>query len=126
MELTHTRILVNDYKRCFLFYRDIMGFEVSWGDENSLYGQFKVGHTHLGIFERKQMMEAIGAYNTQEPYQFDQTVIIFEVESVEATYERLKDKVDFLTIPLEKVEWGMKVAHFRDPEGTLLEIYENM
>lgn len=30
MKLTHTRLLVDDYKACFIFYRDVLGFEVSW------------------------------------------------------------------------------------------------
>lgn len=29
MELTHTRILVDRYKECFLFYGDVLGFKVA-------------------------------------------------------------------------------------------------
>ncbi|PFA67141.1 bleomycin resistance protein [Bacillus sp. AFS015802] len=126
MELTHTRLLVNDYKNCFLFYRDVLGFEVSWGDETSLYGQFKVGNTHLGIFERKQMTDALGTIDYSSKSSCNRMALIFEVASVEDTYEKLKEKVEFITMPMEKVEWGMKVAHFRDPEGSLIEIYENI
>ncbi|OXS57850.1 catechol 2,3-dioxygenase-like lactoylglutathione lyase family enzyme [Bacillus sp. V-88] len=126
MKLTHTRLLVDNYRKCFLFYRDVLGFEVSWGDENSLYGQFKVGQTHLGIFERKQMPDALNSGNIIGREQGERFALIFEVASVEDTYEKLKEKVEFITRPMEKLEWGMKVAHFRDPEGTLLEIYENI
>lgn len=126
MNLTHTRLLVKDYRKCFLFYRDVMGFKVSWGDENSQYGQFKVGKIHLGIFERKQMTDALGSENIHEASLVDHVALIFEVESVEESYEKLKEKVEFITMPMEKVEWGMRVAHFRDPDGTLLEIYENI
>ncbi|WP_342353799.1 VOC family protein [Siminovitchia fortis] len=61
MELTHTRLLVDNYKECFLFYRDVLGFEVSWGDEETLYAEFKFSGCSLGLFERKQMLETIGA-----------------------------------------------------------------
>lgn len=40
MELTHIRLLVDNYKDCFHFYKDILGFEVTWGDENSNYADF--------------------------------------------------------------------------------------
>ena len=33
MKLTHVRLLVNDFDACFRFYRDVMGFQVQWGDE---------------------------------------------------------------------------------------------
>ncbi|WP_286163038.1 VOC family protein [Bacillus sp. es.034] len=103
-----------------------MGFEVSWGDENSLYGQFKVGQTHLGIFERKQMTDALNPGYIVGGEQGERFALIFEVASVQDTYEKLKEKVEFINRPMEKLEWGMKVAHFRDPEGSLLEIYENI
>jgi catechol 2,3-dioxygenase-like lactoylglutathione lyase family enzyme len=31
MKLTHIRLLVNNYRDCFFFYRDVLGFEVGWG-----------------------------------------------------------------------------------------------
>ncbi|NMH69355.1 VOC family protein [Bacillus sp. RO3] len=126
MELTHTRLLVNDYKECFLFYRDVLGFEVSWGDETSSYGQFKVGHMELGIFDRKRMADALDQETFSEPRRTDRFALVLKVENVEETYEKLKGMVTFITLPMEKVDWGLKVAHFRDREGTLIEIYENL
>jgi lactoylglutathione lyase len=126
LELTHTRLLVDDYKKCFLFYRDVLGFDVSWGDETSLYGQFKVGNSYLGIFERKQMDEALGCEYTPADMNVDKTALIFKVDDVEEKYLELKGKVDFISKPQEQVGWGIKVAHFRDPDGSLIEIYENL
>ncbi|WP_369795791.1 hypothetical protein [Fictibacillus sp. FJAT-27399] len=31
-----------------------------------------------------------------------------------------------MTKPTEQKGWGIKVAHFRDPDGSLIEIYENI
>lgn len=36
MNITHIRLLVDNYKECFLFYRDTLGFEVSWGMKNPI------------------------------------------------------------------------------------------
>ncbi len=38
----------------------------------------------------------------------------------------MKDKVEFITKPTEQKDWGIKVAHFRDPAGSLVEIYESI
>ncbi|WP_096199578.1 VOC family protein [Bacillus sp. FJAT-45350] len=126
MELTHTRLLVDNYKKCFLFYRDVLGFELSWGNENSNYADFKFNGCTLGIFERKQMVEAIGAEYSTKIDKGDKTALIFKVNSVEDKYQELKGKVNFITKPTEQKEWGIKVAHFRDPAGSLIEIYENI
>ncbi|MEH7381026.1 VOC family protein [Bacillus sp. JJ1533] len=127
MNLTHIRLLVDNYKECFLFYRDILGFEVSWGDEDSRYADFtSIGGVKLGLFEREQMIAAIGAEYTALVENQDKTTLIFKVDSVENTYEKMKDKLEFITKPHEQVDWMLKVAHFRDPAGNLIEIYENL
>ncbi|RFB13491.1 VOC family protein [Bacillus sp. HNG] len=127
MNLTHIRLLVDNYKECFIFYRDILGFEVSWGDENSRYADFTgIGGVKLGLFERKQLVEAIGAEYVPLVENQDKTTLIFKVESVEDTYEKMKEKLEFITQPHEQVDWMLKVAHFRDPAGNLIEIYENL
>ncbi|MDG5786262.1 VOC family protein [Evansella sp. AB-P1] len=126
MELTHTRLLVDNYKECFLFYRDVLGFELSWGNENSNYADFKFNGCTLGIFERKQMVEAIGTEYSTKTDKRDKTALIFKVNSVEEKYQELKGKVNFITEPTEQKDWGIKVAHFRDPADSLIEIYENI
>lgn len=126
MELTHTRILVDNYRECFLFYRDVLGFEVSWGDEESLYADFKFSGCTLGLFERKQMLEAIGTEKDPFIHKYDRAALVFQVNNVEEKYENLKEKVEFITKPMEQEGWGIKVAHFRDPHGTLIEIYQSL
>ncbi len=59
--MTHTRLLVSNYKECFLFYRDIMGLSVMWGDEDGIYADFDANGHLLAIFEKAPMAEAIGA-----------------------------------------------------------------
>ena len=41
MKLTHVRLLVNDFDACFRFYKNVMGFQVQWGDEASGYAEFR-------------------------------------------------------------------------------------
>jgi len=124
LDFTHTRLLVDNYQKCFLFYRDVLGFEVTWGDEHSNYADFKFNGATLGIFERKQMIEAIGEKYSPDIEKSDRVALIFKVKSVEETYHNLKNKVKFIDKPTEQRDWGIKVVHFRDPAGSLIEVYE--
>lgn len=72
------------------------------------------------------MADALDQETFSEPRRTDRFALVLKVENVEETYEKLKGMVTFITLPMEKVDWGLKVAHFRDREGTLIEIYENL
>lgn len=95
MQLSHIRLLVYNYKECFLFYRDVLGFDVSWGDEDSNYADFKFSGVTLGLFDRKQMVEAIGEEYVAQFELVDRTALIFQVPNVEEAYQTLKNKVEF-------------------------------
>ncbi|MYL49935.1 VOC family protein [Halobacillus litoralis] len=126
MKLTHVRLLVDDYQTCFYFYRDTLGFEVTWGDEHSNYADFTFEGVTLGVFERKQMVEALGDVYGKSEAREDRAALVFKVNDVEETYQAWKDRVTFITEPVEQKDWGIKVAHFRDPDSNLLEIYESI
>ena len=64
MKMSHTRLLVTNYKDCFIFYRDILEFPVLWGDEYGTYADFDVDGHKLAMFMRAPMAEAIG---TEKP-----------------------------------------------------------
>lgn len=95
MQLSHIRLLVDNYKECFLFYRDVLGFDVSWGDEDSNYADFKFSGVTLGLFDRKQMVEAIGEEYVAQFELVDRTALIFQVPNVEEAYQTMKNKVEF-------------------------------
>lgn len=80
----------------------------------------------LGVFDRRQMAAAIGDVYRRDDSRTDRVALIFKVADVARAYEEWKERVDFIAEPVEQQEWGIKVAHFRDPDGTLLEIYENL
>ncbi len=120
----YTRLLVTNLRDCFLFYRDIMGFKATFGSEDDIYADFDTGATTLALFGRQNMSEAIGT--TQLPLQAkaqDAVCLCFAVENVDATCEALKrNGVGLVTEPTDQTGWGIRTAHFRDPEGNLIEI----
>jgi catechol 2,3-dioxygenase-like lactoylglutathione lyase family enzyme len=114
--------LIKDYQACFLFYRDIMGFEVTWDDGN--YAGFQDGDLRLAIFKRHMMAETIGY--TDKPTDADcqdKIALIFEVADVDEYHRQLREKgVQFVKGPLGYPSWGIRAAYFRDPDGNLIEI----
>lgn len=123
-ELTHTRLLVKDFPACFRFYRDIMGFKLVWGEEDGVYADFKAGGINLALFSRGLMAEAVGNQDkpTHNEMQ-DSFALIFEVENVNEYYREMQAKgINFITMPQDKPDWGVRVVHLRDPDGNLIEI----
>ncbi|MEU3310297.1 VOC family protein [Nocardiopsis sp. NPDC055551] len=125
MRCSYIRLLVNDYEACFRFYSDVLGLSVLWGDENSRYAEFDVeSGTRLAINQREVMAEALetDTADPELPHQ-DRLAVIFEVEDVDGTAERLvNDGARQVMEPRDWTAWGIRAAHFRDPDGYLLEI----
>jgi catechol 2,3-dioxygenase-like lactoylglutathione lyase family enzyme len=124
MKMSHTRLLVSNYKDCFTFYRDVMGFPVKWGDENGTYADFDVDGHQLALFLREPMAEAIGADPPKsKPEQQDFVCLVFAVEDVDFAYRSLIEKgITPENEPHDRKDWGIRCFHFRDPEGNLIEI----
>ena len=124
MRLTHIRLLVDDFPACFRFYRDVMGLPVAWGDENGPYADFEAGDAMLALYDRRLMAEAVGS--TDRPFAaeaMDRSALIFAVDSVDHVCDELRAKgVPVEAEPQDRPVWGVRTAHFRDPDGNLIEI----
>jgi lactoylglutathione lyase len=118
MRLTHARLLVEDFPACFRFYRDVVGLEPTWGAEDGTYADFLAGGATLALFVRSGMD---GRSKLRPPG--DGSMLVFEVDDVDAVAERVRSGAAALEAePHDEPDWGIRVAHFRDPEGNLLEI----
>ncbi|MEH1795470.1 MULTISPECIES: VOC family protein [unclassified Nostoc] len=128
LQLTHLRLLVSNYKDSFLFYRDLLKFDVDWGDEDSGYAEFNTGYLKLGLFKKELMAEVVPRIE-QPSYvaNRDKTVLIFAVDNVDEVYEQVKNhNAIVVTQPQDRPDWGIRTAYFRDPDGNLIEIYSNL
>ena len=126
MKLTHTRILVDRYQQCYRFYKDILNLECTWGDEDSNYAQFQAGNTLIAIFDKRQMLDDLDEKSPAFGTPANDVMLIFAVEDVDRTYQELQEKIEFITAPHDRKDWGIRVAHFRAPNGTLIEINKNI
>ncbi len=122
----YTRLLVNNFKDCFLFYRDILGFKATFGSPEDVYADFDTGDLILALFSRPTMSEALGTTALPDDVKAQDTVCLcFAVENVDSACEQLaKLGVGMVTEPTDRPGWGIRTAHFRDPAGTLLEIFQ--
>ncbi|MDZ4159096.1 MAG: VOC family protein, partial [Anaerolineaceae bacterium] len=124
MQMSHTRLLVSNFQDCFCFYRDVMEFPITWGDEHGSYADFDAGGHSLSLFLREPMAEAIGAESPRpKPEQQDCVCLVFAVEDVDEEYQTLVAKgVLPINEPHDRKDWGIRCFHFRDPDGNLIEV----
>ena len=118
MRFSQVRLLVDDFGEAFRFYRDELRLEPSFGAEDDPpYASFRAGDGAVAIFERAGQGEAV---ELRQPG--DSTLLVLEVESADAEAERLGDRV--VGGPVDRAEWGGRVAYVRDPSGNLIELFQ--
>lgn len=125
---SYTRLLVSDLEACFLFYRDVMEFKVTIEDLNEGYAEFTVADMRLALFRRQEMAEMIGNANKPSHVESqDKVVLIFTVLNLESVCQELKHKgIKFTTEPLNNPDYKIKTAYFRDPDRTLIGLFQTM
>lgn len=128
IQTAQTRLLVQDIAACFLFYRDIMGFEVVMNDVRDGYAEFKAANLQLALFRREEMSEII--HTTEKPPETesqDRVALIFMVSDLDQTCEKLKQKgVPFASEPMKNANFDLKIAYVRDPDGNLIGLFQNL
>lgn len=121
MELTHTRLLVNDTEACRRFYAETLGLGDPVVEVEGIYYEFVAGPGRLGLYKRELMQDVAGVAQTARSG--DQAVLTFQVANVDAAYAEIKARgANFVTEPHNQDAWVLRVAHLRDPEGNLIEL----
>jgi catechol 2,3-dioxygenase-like lactoylglutathione lyase family enzyme len=126
LKLESIRLLVSKFDECFRFYKDVMGFEVTWGDEGSGYASFKTsGNRVLSIFKRGEQAKTVGTEDLpSEAKVQDRFVLVFRSRNVDKRLKRMKGKCTGPILgPADYPDWGIRAAYIRDPDGNLIEIH---
>ncbi|NJL93634.1 MAG: VOC family protein [Anaerolineae bacterium] len=119
---THTRLHVNDMGAAVRFYRDVMGLALTLGGEGDVYSELASGDLMLGLFLQGLMAEMLGEAN--QPGWGDGQLIALAVERVDEAVSALqKHGAELVLPPTDRPNWGLRTAHFRDPDGRLLEVH---
>ncbi len=128
MKLGYVRLLVRDFDACVAFYRDTLGFALAILAEEAKFAEFDTGDVALELYDRATMAQIIGSQGrTDVDGAIDHVSLTIHVESVDETYEALHAKgVAFDVGPTDRNDWGARTAHFRDPDGNLLELFQHI
>jgi lactoylglutathione lyase len=121
MKLTDVRLLVADVPRSVAFYRDVVGLPVGLETVEEVYAEIDAGDATLGLYRWQLMQAVLGeSASVGSP---GSAVLIFSVDDVDAEHERLTSAgLDAVTKPHDQEAWGLRVCHFRDPDGHLIEL----
>jgi catechol 2,3-dioxygenase-like lactoylglutathione lyase family enzyme len=127
MKLGYVRLLVRDFDGCVAFYRDKIGLPVAMHIEHAKFAEFQTGETALELYDRGQMADIAGRSTASDPDgAVDRVLLTFQVDDVDAAYEELRAKGVAFDVPLtDRPDWGARTAHFRDPDGNLLELFQH-
>lgn len=125
LKLDQVRILVDDLPRARRFYIEVLGLEI--GFENRVYVQLESDSgVSIGLFGREAMADAIGT-EASTGDRSDRSVLIFRVEDVDAAAAELVERgAQQVSPPTDRPLWGLRTAHFNDPEGNLIELIHRL
>ncbi len=114
-------LFVADLDRAKTFYRDTLGLVMDSEDPQSAV--FSLGPIMLLLISNAAGQELLGAdaIATSRPNGTSFQLVSF-VEDVDALFTELSAKgVEFVKQPVDQ-PWGLRTAHFKDPEGNIWEL----
>ena len=109
-----------DHEKLSKWYENVLGFKVR--------NKIDMPHEHFIDFDFGDTFFSIGHHgklkgNTKDRYRI---MVGFDVESVTAAYEEIKDKpVKFIAKPFEAPPGGYWCMTVADPEGNILQFFGN-
>jgi len=115
-------LFVQDLSRCEAFYRDILGFQATFTDANSV--AFRLEDQDFVLLKEAAAVdmindEAVSLHNGAG----HRVLLCMGVKDVDAVYEALTAKGVVFIKPPKDQSWGRRTAYFADPEGNLWEIW---
>ena len=123
-----TRLNVENYADCKLFYQNILGFKVSLADDAEEYAELDAGATNITILNRARLKDYIDSIEAATYDRRDAKMILtFAVPDLDDAISQLKAKgVPMFSspwqYPAEGLSGGLISACFRDPDGNLIEL----
>ena len=117
-------IFVNDLHQMVAFYRDALGFAITW-DGDGPYAEFEHEGIRFSMYERAQLPGLLGqspTYPSGLNGTFELAIDLPASADVDREFERIvKAGARPIYAPRDE-PWGMRSSMVADPEGNILEI----
>ena len=111
-EVAFVAIAVSDSERARKFYQETLELKPATSAMGGAWVEYELGATTIGV----------GCHPAWQPSR-DGTTVAFEVEDIDATISRLKERG--VTLDLDKTETPVCwMAQFRDPDGNKLVVHK--
>jgi lactoylglutathione lyase len=120
-----TELFVQDLSRCATFYRDTLRLEEQEDGPGSVV--FKIADVYFFLLDVSAAADLISGGSLELKIEGGpRSMLAVDVEDVDATYAALKAKGVTLLRPPADQPWGLRTAHFADPEGNPWEIHQSI
>ena len=123
MKLSQVRLLVENFPARFRFLREDLRLASTVGGEEDGYASFSAGDGTIAVFNRN---EHAGVVTLRPPG--DSVLVVLEVADVDVDVDAETSQLGELVVhgPVSRPDWGGRVAHVRDPEGNVFELFRSI
>jgi uncharacterized glyoxalase superfamily protein PhnB len=122
MTLKQTRLVTTDVAKLTQFYENVSQSKADI--LNSSFVQFQneacKGLAIVELASTRAYGDDVAVAGTNRS-----VILDFEVDNVDAEFERLQDCVSDWVMPPKVMPWGARAIVFRDPDGNLVNIYSH-
>lgn len=124
MKLINVRLLISDFPAAVAFWRDLMKLSMTYSDETMGYAYFTTGSAGIELMSREAYAAALGETAPVAASVSPQSVLVFQVDDVDAVYADLVARgASAVHAPESRPAWGARTAQLSAPDGYLVEIY---
>jgi lactoylglutathione lyase len=138
LQYIYTRLHVENYLDCKLFYQDILGFKVSLADDAEEYAELDTGATKITLLNRWRSLSERESrlkdyIDSTESITYDRhdakIILTFAVPDLNDAIAQLKTKgVAIFSSPWQFSDDGLMggvlSAGIRDPDGNIIELQQ--
>jgi lactoylglutathione lyase len=130
LKYIYTRLHVQNYLDCKLFYQDVLGLEASLVNDAEEYAEIDVGATKITILNRARLKDYIDSIESVTYDYHDAKIILtFAVPDLNEAISQLKAKgVEIFSSPWQFSDDGLMggvlSAGIRDPDGNIIEFQQ--
>jgi catechol 2,3-dioxygenase-like lactoylglutathione lyase family enzyme len=118
-------LFVADLQRAKSFYQDTLGLAVHFEDDSSV--AFNLDPVLLILLTSDSARDLLTPDAIASPPRAGTgSQLVSFVDDVDAVYAELSAKgVEFVREPIDR-DWGLRTAHFKDPDGNIWEIAHSL